>query len=420
MKRLFVLLFIVIAFFSVIFGYKYYKKRQNENKHSEAQTAEVKNEAAEEKKDRVRLLEIADGSTFAALMAGAGLDYGLAMEIYDAARSVYDLTKIKIGHQLELVYDKDFDEFKELNYKIDSEDELHVKKIAAACSQASASSTCTAEIVWKAEVKPIPYEVKIKIVEGKIDSSMYQAALDQNIDIRAIIALADVFQWTIDFAMDPKKGDAFKFVYEERYLDGEYAMPGKVLASKFVNEGKEYYAYYFEESKDNIGYFDENGNSAQKMFLKAPVSFKYISSGFTTGLRYIEVFNISTGHRAIDYAAAAGTPIRAVGDGAVVSAGWGGAYGNLTSIRHNSTYTTNYGHQSKILVKRGQKVKQGDIIGYVGSTGFSTGSHLHYEMVKNGVKINPLKEIQPPGQPIKAENKRRFAEAVNKYGEMLK
>jgi murein DD-endopeptidase MepM/ murein hydrolase activator NlpD len=221
--------------------------------------------------------------------------------------------------------------------------------------------------------------------------------------------------------MDPRQGDTFKFVYEERYLNGEYIMPGKILSGKYVNAGKEYYVYYFEESEDNIGYFDEDGNSVQKMFLKAPVAFKYISSGFTTGKRYVEAFNVSTGHRAVDYAAPLGTPIRAVGNGTVVSTGWNSSgYGNLTTIRHNSTYSTNYAHQSKIIVKRGQKVSQGDVIGYVGSTGFSTGPHLHYEMVKNGVKVNPLQEVLPPGKPIKDENKERFFSEIEKYKTNLK
>jgi murein DD-endopeptidase MepM/ murein hydrolase activator NlpD len=144
------------------------------------------------------------------------------------------------------------------------------------------------------------------------------------------------------------------------------------------------------------------------MFLKAPIAFKYISSGFTTGLRYVEAFNVSTGHRAIDYAASAGTPIRSVGDGTILSAGWNGSYGYMVSVRHNGTYTTNYAHMSKMAVKRGAKVKQGDIIGYVGSTGFSTGPHLHYEMVKNGTKVNPLAEVMPPGKALSAGMKEKF------------
>jgi murein DD-endopeptidase MepM/ murein hydrolase activator NlpD len=143
--------------------------------------------------------------------------------------------------------------------------------------------------------------------------------------------------------------------------------------------------------------------------LKNPVDFKYISSGFTTGKRYVEAFNVSTGHRAIDYAAANGTPIRSVGEGIVTFAGWNrSGYGNLVSIRHNGTFSTNYAHQSKIAVSYGQKVSQGEIIGYVGSTGFSTGPHLHFEMVKDGTKINPLTVDIPSDKAISAEKMEAF------------
>lgn len=351
-----------------------------------------------EKKDRVASYEIGEGMTFAKLMTDqASTSYSFAIGLYDASLPVYDLTKIKVGKSIELVYDKDTDVFKELRYKIDTEDELFV-------FHENASSSA-----WKAEKRAIPYEVRTKVARGTVKSSMYQAALDNGIDERAIIELANAFQWSIDFAMDPRVGDNFEFIYEERYLDGEYVMPGRVFAGKYVNDGNELAVYYFEEDEKNKGYFDKDGNSAQRMFLKAPVEFRYISSGFTTGLRYVEAFNVSTGHRAIDYAAAAGTPIRAVGDGLVTSASYSKAgYGNLISLRHNGTYSTNYAHLSKFAVKSGQRVKQGDIIGYVGSTGFSTGPHLHYEMVKDGIKINPLADVQPPGEPIRAENKDRF------------
>ncbi|NCN25219.1 peptidase M23 [Candidatus Falkowbacteria bacterium CG10_big_fil_rev_8_21_14_0_10_37_14] len=349
--------------------------------------------------DRVELIEIVNGSTYGELMSGVGISADLANQIYKTATDKYDLVKIKVGHNLEITFDKNTDQFKQLVYKIDSEDELAVYQ----------NSELTAEI------RPIPYEVKIVTKGGVVESSMYEAALKNNIDERAIIALADVFQWTIDFALDPRVNDGFKFVYEERYLNGEYQMPGRVLAGEYVNAGQKYQVYYFEEDKDNVGYFDENGNSVQKMFLKAPVSFRYISSGFTTGARYIEAFNISTGHRAVDYAAKSGTPIRSVGDGTVIMASRNGSYGNMVKVRHNGTYQTNYGHMSKFAVKQGNKVKQGDIIGYVGSTGLSTGPHLHYEMEKNGVKINPLLEIQPPGRAIKKENKPRFLTEMQQW-----
>ncbi len=368
--------------------------------------------------DRIKKIEITKDSTYGALMATSGVPYKLSTEIYDAAKPVYDLVKIRIGRIIELIHDKDTDEIYELRYKIDTEDELFVSRMATS----SVATSSESEYFWQAELRPIPYELRLKTAAGTIETSLYQAALDNEIDIRAIIDLANAFQWEIDFAMDPRVNDTFKFIYEERYLDGEYIMPGQIFAGRYVNIGKQFDVYYFEESEDNIGFFDIDGNSVQKMFLKAPVAFKYISSGYTTGPRYVggqyQVFTSS--HRAIDYAAAIGTPIRSVGDGTVMSAGWNSqGYGNYISVRHNGTYTTNYAHLSKIYVKYGQKVSQSDVIGTVGSTGFSTGPHLHYEMVKNKVKINPLREILPPGKPIKDENKERFFSEIKKWQKML-
>ncbi len=367
--------------------------------------------------DRQESIEIVANSTFGELMTQVGINPSLANEIYETALDTYDLAKIKTDHFLELTFDKNTDEFKMLVYKIDSEYEL----VVSYKNNFSENATNTEESTGfcEVEMRPIDYEIRIVTKEGEVKTSMYEAALENNIDERAIIELANAFQWSIDFAMDPRVGDTFKFIYEERYLNGEYQMPGKILAGQYINDGKKYQVYYFKETEENTGYFDENGNSVQKMFLKAPVAFKYISSGFTTGLRYIQAFNISTGHRAIDYAAVYGTPIRAVGDGTVILAGWNGSYGYMVKIRHNGTYQTNYGHLSKFAVRYGVKVKQGDVIGYVGSTGLSTGPHLHYEMVKNGIKINPLQEVLPPGQAIKEENQARFFEAIKEWQENL-
>lgn len=357
--------------------------------------------------DRQEVVEIKSGSTFGELMSQIGISQALAHEIYESALDKSDLAQIRSGHFLEVDFDKESDEFKQLRYKIDSENELLVRY------DGDNNDLIPGKCV--AEVKPIDYEIKTVSKEGEISSSMYEAALANNIDERAIIEFANAFQWTIDFAMDPRVGDKFKLIYEERYLDEKYVMPGKILAGQYVNDGHKYQVYYFEEDQDNTGYFDEDGNSVQKMFLKAPVAFKYISSGFTTGLRYVEAFNVSTGHRAIDYAATYGTPIRAVGDGMVIMASYNGAYGNMVKIRHNGTYQTNYGHMSKFAVKSGEKVKQGDIIGYVGSTGFSTGPHVHYEMEKNGLKINPLLEALPPGTAIADVNKERFFSIIKEF-----
>ena len=423
-------LYIIIGVLIILFGISFVI---NHVSHSNAEQVDFPDEVIEvpEPQDRVEQIEIIDGSTYGNLMAEAGIDPNVYMALYDSAEDVYDLAKVRVGRVLNLTFDKDTDEFKQLMYQIDTEEELFVKlkevEVAEELSSSGGSPvgrddgtvSTTTQQVWKAERVPIVYDIEIATDSGVVESSMYQAALDSGIDERAIIELANAFQWSVDFSMEVQKGDTFKFIYEKRFRNGEYVMPGQILAGKFVNSNVPFYVYYFEESEDNTGFFDEEGNSVQKMFLKAPVEYKYISSGFTTGLRYVEAFNVSTGHRAIDYAAAIGTPIRSVGNGTVTRASWNGSYGNFISIRHNGTYSTNYAHLSKYAVRAGNKVKQGDVIGYVGSTGFSTGPHLHYEMVKNGVKINPLKEVLPPGKPIKEENKDRFFDRIRDWQKIL-
>ena len=374
----------------------------------------------EEKYNLVQI-EITPNSTYGKLMEQAGVAKAVASAIFNAAQGLYDLSKIRVGRQLNLYYDKQTNELVQLMYQLDTEEELYVKKTEneAVGELATTSEEIVAE-AWLAERNKIDYELKEKTVEGILESSLYQWALDNDLDVRAIIDLADAYQWTIDFAIDPKVGDRFKFIYQERYRNGEYVMPGQILAARYINSGQDYRIYYFEETEENQGFFDPAGNSVQRELLKAPIQYKYITSGFTTGLRCLEAYNLCTNHRAIDYAAPAGTPIRAVGDGTVVFAGWNsGGYGYLTTIRHNETFTTNYAHQSAILVRAGQKVKQGEIIGKVGSTGLSTGPHLHYEIVKHGVKINPLTLELPPGEPIKEQNRQRFYEETKGHSSNL-
>ncbi len=403
------------------FAYSFLFDQDKEIISSESDIVQLEEEVIPEKKDRIEKVEITEGTTFGKLMEENGIRASSYMDIYDSSLDLYDLVKIRLGRFIELVYDKDTDEFKELRYKINTEDELHVRNTKYIESENMASSSD--ELVdhsWVAEIIPIPYDIELVSKGGTVESSVYMAAINNGIDERAIIDMANAFQWSIDFAMDPRVGDTFKLLYEERSLEGEYIMPGRIFAGVYVNDGTEHYVYYFEESEDNKGFFDKDGNSVQKMFLKAPLEFRYISSGYTPGNRVVLSIGLSGPHRAIDYAAPIGTPIRTVGDGTVTFAGWSSVgYGYLTSIRHNGTYSTNYAHQSKLGVRVGQKVKQGDVIGYVGSTGYSTGPHLHYEMLKNGAKIDPLKEVLPPGKPIKEENKERFFELVEEYNKKL-
>lgn len=395
-----------LAIFLIILSFIYLNKSSQAEPASLAES--VLNNVAEESKPEFKVdkTEIISGDTFSAVALRAGLSAEEARTIYQEAQAEYDLAKIKAGSFLELISAYESGELKEVLYKIDSEEELAIIP--------------TGPNSYQVSIRPIAYDTIVVNKEAEISSSLYLSALEVGMDEKAVIELAEAFQWTIDFAMDPRVGDTFKVIYEEKYINGEYIRPGKILAARYVNSGTAYELYYFKESEENEGYFDAEANSVQKMFLKAPVAFKYISSGFTTGLRYVEAFNVSTGHRAIDYAAPMGTPIRSVGDGTISSAGWSGSYGNLVGIRHNGTYSTNYAHMSKIAVRKGQKVKQGEVIGYVGSTGFSTGPHLHYEMLRNGVKVNPLIEVLPPGTAIKEENRDRFFDSISNWQNQLR
>lgn len=403
--------YLIIFLVPLILGIIYINHKISSNSSQEINSknltaiseAQAKNILPPEKKTEVAVIS---GDVFDMVGERAGLDKKTCYALYGSTKSVYDLANLKAGRKFIFYYD-DKDEINKIIYDVDTEQELTILR--------GASSTD-----WSAKLEKIVYEIKEKTVSGAIDSSLYESALAAGADEATILEFASSLEWAIDFANDPRVGDKYKFVYEERYRDGQFVMAGQVLAGAYLNDGKLLQTFYFEENDTNKGYFDENGNSVQKIFLKAPLAFKYISSPFTTGKRYIEAFNVSTGHRAIDYAAAAGTPIRAVGDGTVTFAGWNGGYGRFTSIRHNGTYSTNYGHQSKIIVKKGQHVTQGQVIGYVGSTGFSTGPHLHFEMVKNGVKVNPAKEILPPGQPIGVDRKADFMKVVDVMKEIIK
>jgi len=348
--------------------------------------------------------EILTGSTFSVIASEAGVATSTVNLILENTKKLYDLALIRAGRELVFIFDKNSNDLKELNYDIDSEERLVIKNI----------STTTED--WQAERMAIEYETEITTIEGIIDSSLYQAILDQEGDERLAIALAEVFAWQIDFAGEIQKGDSFKVIYEKRFVDKNYVMPGKILSAKFIASGEEYKGFYFKGSDGKDGYYDDFGKSLEKVFLKSPIQYKYISSGFSYK-RVNPVTGDIHAHRAIDYVAPSGTPVVTIGDGTVVQAGWNGAYGISVKIRHNDTYSTVYGHFSSLAkgIKRGASVRQGQVIGYVGSTGQSTGPHLHYEVHKFGSLINPLTLVAPDGKPVAENDKAAFEEIKKQY-----
>lgn len=257
---------------------------------------------------------------------------------------------------------------------------------------------------------------KIKQIEGTINSSLYQTLVEQEASPILAIEMANVYAWTIDF-YSIQKGDHFNVVYEERYVDDKFIGIGKVLAANFNHYGRDYYAYRFEQ--DGItNYFDAEGNSLKRAFLKSPLEYGRLTSGFTMR-RFHPVQKVNKPHLGTDYAAPTGTPILATGDGVIVESAYKKYNGNYVKIKHNSTYTTQYLHMSKRNAKTGQRVKQGEVIGYVGSTGLATGPHVCYRFWKHGSQVNHLKEETPPADPVKKEYLQKFTQLKDSLNQKM-
>ncbi len=245
-------------------------------------------------------------------------------------------------------------------------------------------------------------ETRVAHAEGTIDSSLFLAANEAGISENVIMELAGIFGWDIDFALDIRKDDSFKLLYEEIYRNGEKIKDGEILAAEFVNDGNVYRAVRYTNPETNrTEYYTPEGKSMRKEFLRTPVDFARISSRFTTS-RYHPVLHKVRSHKGVDYAAKRGTPIRAAGDGKVIFKGKKGGYGRVIMIHHGSKYTTVYAHLNSYnkKVSVGKKVKQGQTIAYVGSSGLATGPHLHYEFRVNGVHRNPLTVKLPSSGPV--------------------
>ncbi len=247
----------------------------------------------------------------------------------------------------------------------------------------------------------------IKTASGTITSSLWNAFVDNGLDINLALKMSDIYAWTIDF-YGLQKGDEFNVIYEELTIDTIPVGTGNILASRFRSSGHDFYAFYFEQ--DSIGaYFDELGESLQRTFLKAPLHFSRISSRYTNARKH-PVLKIFRPHHGVDYAAPRGTPVVALGDGKVLEARWNGGFGRFIKIRHNSVYSTGYGHLSGYAkgIKAGKYVKQGDVIGYVGSSGLSTGPHLDFRVYKNNSPMDPLKMESPPAEPVDTANLKTY------------
>jgi murein DD-endopeptidase MepM/ murein hydrolase activator NlpD len=261
--------------------------------------------------------------------------------------------------------------------------------------------------------QPAQLETHIQMKSGVINSSLFAAVDIAGVPESVALQIVDILSSDIDFHRDLRKGDRFTVVYDSLYINGEPARAGRVLAVEFVNQGTPHRALYFEADNGENGYYAPDGKNLKKAFLRSPLEFSRISSGFSSA-RFHPILKTWRAHSGIDYVAPTGTRVKAASDGVVAFAGWQGGYGNVVILQHQGVYSTVYGHLSSFAkgLRKGQRVSQGDVIGHVGATGMATGPHLHYEFRQNGVQRDPLKVATPAANPVSARHMPVFYDAT--------
>jgi murein DD-endopeptidase MepM/ murein hydrolase activator NlpD len=263
-------------------------------------------------------------------------------------------------------------------------------------------------------------DIHTRFTKGTINNSLFLAGSDAGLSDNMIMQLATLFGWDIDFALDIRQGDQFSLLYEENYLDGAKLNDGAIVAAKFYNNGREVTAIRYTDSSGHTDYYSPDGNSMRKAFLRTPMDVFRISSSFNPNRKH-PVLNKIVAHKGTDYAAMTGTPIKASGDGKIIKANYSATYGNVVVIQHGENIRTLYAHMSKFskYTKVGNRIKQGQVIGYVGATGRVTGAHLHYEFQVNGVHKNPQTVKLPTAEPLPSKYRDDFdSYATNMVGQL--
>ena len=344
-----------------------------------------------------RQVKVASGDSLARIFAREALGARTLHDIMSLGGHTKTLTRIHPGDTLEYQVD-DAQGLLALRYRINPLEEVLVRRADDGFQVERLSHTAEAEIAHAA---------------GTIDSSLFLAAQKAGLSDNLTMALAGIFGYDVDFALDIREGDSFSVIYEDRYLDGEFIGHGHILAAEFINQGRRYQAVRYTDASGNTDYYTPEGKSLRKAFLRTPVSVSRISSHFNPNRRH-PVLNTIRAHRGVDYAAPTGTPIMATGSGKVVHIGNKGGYGRTVVLQHGSQYSTLYAHMSRYAkgLRNGSRVQQGQVIGYIGSSGLATGPHLHYEFLVNGVHRNPLTVKLPDAAPIRAEYKEDFMAAA--------
>jgi murein DD-endopeptidase MepM/ murein hydrolase activator NlpD len=355
----------------------------------------------------VEKLLIPRGTSLARLLRGHGFSDKEIHRLQESVRPVYNLAKIAAGHEVRL-FRTAGGAWKRLEYDVDEARYLVVLNEAEAVT---------------AEVKAYPFEFRTALVSGVIETSPVAAmARIGEEDVLAYDLAERCFGWDIDFYTDLRKGDTFRILVEKKILDGKFAGYRNILAAEFVNEGKTFQAFRFAYP-DTFGadYFDENGLSKRKEFLKSP--FKYgahVTSRFS-GSRLHPIYKVYRAHYGVDYGAPEGTPVQATADGKVAYAGWNDGSGQQVRLQHKNGYETIYSHLSRYGpgIRSGVQVRGGDVVGYVGSTGDATGPHLDYRVHYHGAPINPLGQKFKPADPVRKEFRDAYEKDVRRLRQIL-
>lgn len=337
---------------------------------------------------------IGRGDTLPGLLSRLGVSASDTREFLAAAREAKSLARLVPGRSVMA--------------RVTSGGQLMLFRYLA--SDETLVTVSRSEGMFKAEQQHVTLETRMIMRSGKIQGSLFGATDAADVPDRIASEMAEAFSGDIDFHKDLRRGDHFSTVYEAMYFEGQLIKTGRLLAAEFVNQGKSYRAISFKDAQGREGYFTPDGQSMKRAFLKSPMPFTRISSGFSNA-RYHPVLKEWRAHKGIDYAAPTGTPVRAIADSVVSFAGRKGGYGNLILLDHQGPYSTAYGHLSRFAkgLRRGNRISQGQVIGYVGSTGLATGPHLHYEFRVNGVQKNPLALKLPTSYPLDSRAKSQFA-----------
>jgi len=349
--------------------------------------------AAEKKGPNHREVIVAKGDTLSTLFEKVGLPSTSVHEVLASDKQAKQFTQLQRGQKLEFELNPE-GQLTNLHTKLSDLESITLTK------------NDKGYVFNRITAKPT---VRSAYAHGVINSSLSQSAARAGLSHSLTMDMASVFGYDIDFAQDIRQGDEFDVIYEQKVVNGKSVGNGPILSARFTNRGKTYTAVRYTNKQGNSSYYTADGNSMRKAFIRTPVDFARISSKFSAGRKH-PILNKIRAHKGVDYAAPRGTPIKAAGDGKVLLAGRRGGYGNTVIIQHGNTYRTLYGHMQGFAkgVKTGGSVKQGQVIGYIGTTGLSTGPHLHYEFQVNGVHVDPLGQKLPMADPIAKGERARF------------